>query len=114
VWLGERILPEGWVSYSTTPAPKSPQGNYGAHIWLNAGSPGSPDDRRWPDLPRDLFYFSGFDGQHVVVIPSRQLVIVRLGCSRSPTSWSLSEFLREMLAAFPARSVQEASATISG
>jgi CubicO group peptidase (beta-lactamase class C family) len=34
VWEGERILPEGWVTYSRTPAPAAPEGRYGAHFWL--------------------------------------------------------------------------------
>jgi CubicO group peptidase (beta-lactamase class C family) len=101
VWQGERILPEGWVNYSTTPAPQAPQGNYGAHVWLNAGRPGNPEERRWANLPSDLFYFSGFEGQHVVVIPSRDLVAVRLGCSREPTTWRLERFLQDLLAAVP-------------
>ena len=53
VWEGERILPEGWVTYTTTPTPGAPKGEYGAHFWLNAGNPDNPDDRRWPGSPLD-------------------------------------------------------------
>lgn len=79
VWLGERLLPEGWVGYATTPAPAAPRGEYGAQIWLNRGAPGNPSDRPHPELPADLYYLSGFEGQDVVVVPSRDLVVVRMG-----------------------------------
>jgi len=82
VWNGRRILPEGWVRYVTTPTPKSPQGNYGAHWWLNRGVPGHPEDRPWPRMPVDTFAATGHSGQFVLVIPSERLVIVRLGLSR--------------------------------
>ncbi len=97
VWQGERVLPEGWVKYSTSPAPSAPGGRFGAHVWLNAGSPDNEANRRWPGLPRDLFYLSGFEGQHVVVVPSAELVMVRLGCSREPTTWSLERFAGSVL-----------------
>jgi len=82
VWNGERILPEGWVKYSTTPTPKAPKGEYGAQFWLNAGAPENPADRELKDVPRDAYMMSGYEGQSVIIIPSRQLVIVRLGQSR--------------------------------
>ncbi len=99
VWQGERILPEGWVEYSTTPTPKAPQGRYGAHWWLNAGEPDDPGDRPWPDLPTDTFSARGFEGQEVVVIPSRELVLVRLGQSRPESSYSSNDFGAAVLAA---------------
>lgn len=98
VWQGERILPAGWVRYSTTPARHAAQGNYGAYIWLNAGNPPGSANRRWPELPADLYYFSGFEGQQVFIIPSKKLVAVRLGCSREPTTWDPGAFLRNLLA----------------
>lgn len=42
IWNGERILPEGWVQYSVTPAKAAPLGEYGAQVWLNAGSADNP------------------------------------------------------------------------
>lgn len=98
VWNGERILPEGWVKYSTTPTPKSPNGKYGAHIWLNAGDGGDPAKREFQKVPADAFYFSGFEGQQVVVIPSFKLVAVRLGVSQAIGAWSFEHFL-ELLTA---------------
>jgi CubicO group peptidase (beta-lactamase class C family) len=81
VWNGERILPEGWVKYSVTPAPAAGLGRYGAHWWLNAGEAGDPSRRKYPALPADTYWADGFEEQYVMVIPSRHLVIVRLGVS---------------------------------
>ncbi len=78
VWKGERILPEGWVDYSTTRAQAAPRGEYGAQFWLNAGPPDDPSKRIYPDAPTDLYWADGFEGQNVFIIPSQQLVIVKL------------------------------------
>jgi CubicO group peptidase (beta-lactamase class C family) len=99
VWQGERLLPEGWVRYSATPTPLAPQGRYGAHWWLNAGDPEAPSDRPWPDVPRDGFAASGFEGQYVVVIPSRRLVLARLGLSRPQDTFDLNGFGAALLSA---------------
>lgn len=77
IWNGERILPEGWIDYSSTPTPASPNGIYGAQFWRN-GSPGN-----FPDIPEDTYYASGYQGQAVMIIPSQELVIVRLGYTQS-------------------------------
>ena len=75
---GERILPEGWVKYTTTPSQGARRGQYGAQFWLNAGAPGNPSNRFFPDVPTDCFWADGFAGQNVWIIPSKKLVIVRL------------------------------------
>jgi CubicO group peptidase (beta-lactamase class C family) len=80
-WQGRRVLPEGWVEAVTTPTPAAPQGGYGGGWWLNAGSPGDPSDRPWPELPPDTYAARGHSGQYVVVVPSARLVVVRLGLS---------------------------------
>ncbi len=96
VWNGERILPPGWVAYSTRPTPKAPKGEYGAQFWLNAGSRDNPEIRRFPSLPRDLYFCGGFNGQIVAVIPSWDLVVVRLGVTHDD-SWSHELFIRQVM-----------------
>jgi CubicO group peptidase (beta-lactamase class C family) len=97
LWGDDRVLPEGWVKYSTTPTPKAPMGEYGAQIWLNAGEKGNPTNRKYPLLPIDLFYFSGFNEQIVAVIPSRDIVVVRLGVTHDEESWNVEVFIRDVL-----------------
>lgn len=84
VWQGQRLLPEGWMVYSTTPTPTNPQNNYGAHFWLNAEPENSTRTRTWPGLPADAYSMNGFQGQRVIIIPSKELVVVRLGFSGEP------------------------------
>lgn len=81
MWNGERILPEGWVKYTTTPAAAASMGRYGAHWWLNAGDTGNFSNRKYAELPADTYWADGFEEQYVMVIPSKKLVIVRLGVS---------------------------------
>jgi len=101
VWDGERILPEGWVKYTTTPTPKAPQGEYGAHFWLNAGTAGNPDDRPWPSVPADAFYADGFQGQRAIIIPSKNLVLVRFGATSDSVAWNDEVFVNNITAALP-------------
>jgi CubicO group peptidase (beta-lactamase class C family) len=95
-WEGERILPGGWVAYATTPAPTAEKGDYGAQIWLNRGPQDHPERRPFPDLPQDLFYFEGYQGQFVGIIPSRRLVAVHLGM-QTTGEWDKVEFLKKIL-----------------
>ena len=76
VFQGRRILPEGWVDYSVTPASASNDG-YGSFFWLNK-------DKFWPDIPKDMFNCQGHDGQEIFIIPSKDLVVVVLGYSPKP------------------------------
>lgn len=100
VWNGERILPEGWVKYTTTPASAAPIGEYGAQFWLNAGAKNNPSDRRYPDAPTDLYTADGFEGQNVWIIPSKKLVIVRLSLQQG-NPLDENKFLKEVIAAMP-------------
>jgi CubicO group peptidase (beta-lactamase class C family) len=96
VWDRERILPDGWVKYTTTPAPADPRRGYGAHFWLEV-----PEEYRGADgrLPVGTFHAAGHEGQFVTIVPSREAVIVRLGHTRYPKAWDHSAFVREVLAA---------------
>lgn len=80
-WQGKQLLPGEWLSYSTTPTPNNPLNNYGAHFWLNADPEDNQLKRSWPSLPTDTFSMNGYQGQRIVIIPSKDLVVVRLGFS---------------------------------
>lgn len=95
VWQGERILPEGWVACSTTSTPAAPKGRYGAHFWLNGGKDSGPDNRPYPQLPADSFFARGYQGQIIAVIPSRRLVIVRLGMTYDD-NWGMEPFIKSV------------------
>ena len=89
-WNGQQILDKNWIDYTVQPVEGS-NGLYGAHFWLNAGG-------EYPDVPRDLFSANGFQGQHVFIIPSKDLVVVRFGLVEHP-DFDLNVFLREVIAA---------------
>jgi CubicO group peptidase (beta-lactamase class C family) len=101
IWKGKRILPEGWVKYTTTPTSKAPKGEYGAHFWLNAGSKSDPQDRLWPLSPVDTFAALGYQEQRVIVIPSKNLVLVRFGATSDRGAWNTDKFISDILKAFP-------------
>jgi len=98
VWQGERILPEGWVLYTTSATPTIKGGDYGAQFWLNKGDPNDPAKRPYPKLPPDVFLAEGYQGQMVAIIPSYKLVAVRLGMTFDDR-WGMAEFLDEVLSA---------------
>jgi hypothetical protein len=76
VFNGERILPEGWVKYTTTPASDS-NGKYGSLFWLNVS-------KYYPAAPDDMYSCNGHDGQQIFIIPSKELIIVLVGYSPKP------------------------------
>ena len=90
VWNNERLLPEGWVAYSSTETPHS-DGTYAAHFWLGHND---------KDFPKDAFMAEGFEGQTVAIIPSRNLVIVRLGLTHGDAVYDDVAFVKSVLAAF--------------
>jgi CubicO group peptidase (beta-lactamase class C family) len=77
-----RILPAGWIDYSTTPTLGTA---YGAGFWTARGKGGLADAMRAFGLPSDAFLASGNLGQRVMIIPSLHLVIVRMGDATDPT-----------------------------
>src|SRR5919206_3252842 len=74
VWRGERILPEGWTKFASTPAPAWRRPVYGAFVWLNYGGQ--------LRLPSEAYFMLGAGGQYTIVVPSRDLVVVRMGHQR--------------------------------
>ena len=74
MWRGERILPDGWAQFVSTPAPAWKRPEYGGLFWLNRIG-------TW-NLPPDTYFAAGAGGQNTWIVPSRQLVIVRMGHMR--------------------------------
>ena len=92
VWNGERLLPEDWVDYVSAPSgPQPEQGpfGYGAGFWLLDQSEG---------VPSDTFAAFGNRGQYVVIIPSRNVVIVRRGEDPAGSRFDIAGFTRDVLA----------------
>jgi CubicO group peptidase (beta-lactamase class C family) len=110
IWNGERLLPAGWTHYSTTPAPAAPLGRYGAHWWLNAGEAADRMQRPWPDLPTDIAWASGYQGQFVALVPSHDLVVVRLGVAAREGAFSLRALLHDVMAATGAATAPDSPA----
>jgi CubicO group peptidase (beta-lactamase class C family) len=92
---GARVLPEGWVAWSRTPAPSRSEpvlpdpatgesgGSYGGLFWLNAVSADAPQDTwAYPQAPADTYSAEGHWGQDIFVVPSLELVVVRVGDDR--------------------------------
>ena len=76
-WNGQRLLPEGWSNFVRTPAPAWSEPIYGGMFWLNR-------TRQWP-VPEDAYYMAGAGGQYTIIIPTHELVVVRLGHYKGDT-----------------------------
>ena len=74
MWQGQRVLPEGWSEFVSTPAPAWKRPEYGGLFWLNRVG-------TW-NLPPDTYFAAGAGGQNTWIVPSQQLVIVRMGHMR--------------------------------
>lgn len=94
---GERVLPEGWVKYVSSPSGPQPATGtfgYGAGFWLL---------NREEGVPPDTFSANGNRGQYVVIVPSRKVVIVRRGEDSAGSSFDIAAFTRDVLGALPAK-----------
>ncbi len=74
VWNGQRLLPEGFTKFVSTPAPAWRRPEYGGQFWING-------DGQW-SLPSDTYFMAGAGGQHTFIVPSLDLVVVRMGHQR--------------------------------
>jgi len=98
---GMSILPEGWVRFGTTPTPQAPDGKYGAHWWLKLPKELGDGTPAAAKIPADAFHALGHEGQCLTIIPSRRLVVVRLGLSIDIKAWDHAAFLAGVLEALP-------------
>lgn len=95
---GERLLPEGWMESSTTVEEivETDSPNLAASWWVNE----LPDDTLMnPQLPADAYWASGHDGQRVYVVPSEDLVVVRLGFSPSAANIRADQLVADVVSA---------------
>jgi CubicO group peptidase (beta-lactamase class C family) len=90
---GQRVLPEGWrehVSRPSGPQPPTGEQGYGATFWLFNKSEG---------IPADAISANGNRGQYVIIVPSRNIVIVRRGEDPAGKPFNFIPFTRDVLAA---------------
>jgi len=97
MWNGKRLLPEGWASFVGTPAPAWKKPVYGGLFWVNG-------DGALP-IPKSAYYANGAGGQRTFIIPTHDLVVVRMGHYKGDRAGmkKLNQALAELIAAVPAR-----------
>jgi CubicO group peptidase (beta-lactamase class C family) len=99
---GRRILPEGWVDYSAELTPQSADDyGYGAGFWTQRGNSAAARERVAAGMPADSFMAKGSQGQYTIVIPSEDLVIVKIGWAYTPDDdlVAVARLVRETIAA---------------
>ncbi|MCK4879294.1 MAG: serine hydrolase [Bacteroidales bacterium] len=94
IFEGDTVLTPEWVKYMRTAAPAS-NGQYAGTFWLKE----SDVENALEDVPGDIYFADGFLGQRIYIIPSKKLVVVRMGYSLS--NFSVNDFLRDIIATLP-------------
>ncbi len=93
-WNGEQVLTKEWIRQSTMPSSADKRKHYGFQFWLNGYD---EEGYRWfPEMPKDMYFADGYGGQYIFIIPSRKMMVVRLGLRKINDQ----EYLREVLEAF--------------
>lgn len=90
LWEGKRIIPEWWIDLATRSSQEL-NPSYGYTFWVNTNG------TQWPSAPRDTFAFQGYASNRCYIVPSLDLVVVRLGYT--PPGWSEGALLPAVLAA---------------
>jgi CubicO group peptidase (beta-lactamase class C family) len=104
MWGNERLLPEDWVKFVSTPAPAQPAegAGYGAQFWLMTDAQG---------VPPGTFYAAGNRGQYIVIIPSLDAVIVRQGFDViGGARFDINRFTRDVVVALAAAGAERNAA----
>lgn len=92
-WEGEQVLDKEWIDFTKETAPNS-EGQYGAQFWLNRSGD-------FPDVPEDMYFADGFQGQRIFIIPSKDLVVVRMGVMYKKDGFDFNQWLKEVIQAIP-------------
>lgn len=89
-WGDQRLLPDGWVDLARRPTdvPVDEDFHYGSHWWL------------WDDTS-GAFACHGYEGQYIVVVPGRDLIVVRLGKTPAEDKTGVVQWINELIACFP-------------
>lgn len=98
---GAQLVPRAWVEFMTRPSPRAP--DYGAMTWLNRPSGTKRNVLFAAQGPKDAFAAIGHLGQYVIVSPSQELTIVRLGKTDEADIPALQEALAKVTALYPSR-----------
>ena len=89
-WEGKAVVPSWWIDVATKSSQNLNQ-NYGYTFWVNTGG------TRWPGLPKDMFALEGYNSNRCYVIPSENLVVVRVGAG--PNQWNEQSLIGGILGA---------------
>ena len=97
MWQGQRLLPDGWATFVSTPAPAWKQPVYGGLFWVNG-------DGAW-HIPKTAYFANGAGGQRTFIIPTHDLVVVRMGHYRGDRAGmrTLNLALAELMQGTPLR-----------
>lgn len=93
MWNNKQILPEDWIKATVQPAATDALQHYGYQFWLNGFDKSKPSQRWYPDVPADMYFADGFGGQDIYIIPSKQLIVVRLGLHTTDENGLLREII---------------------
>jgi CubicO group peptidase (beta-lactamase class C family) len=83
----EQLFNPEWTDFSFSETENS-EGIYGAHFWINKRN------LAYPDVPVDLYSANGYQGQRIFIIPSKDVVVVRLGLNQDV---NFNHFLKGIL-----------------
>jgi CubicO group peptidase (beta-lactamase class C family) len=97
---GREVVSPAWVQFVRTPAPHNP--GYGGQFWLNRPQLKGQNPALFPELgPSDAFAAIGHLGQYVIIVPSKRLVVVRLGKTQDDVLGPVRPALGRLVNSYP-------------
>jgi CubicO group peptidase (beta-lactamase class C family) len=100
VWEGRRILPEGWADHARRRGTAENNGIHGAHFWIN-GEPGAGQWTMYPGAPPSAFGAEGNGMQMVIMVPTHDLIVVRLGELHTSGFLETRRLIGQLITSFP-------------